>query len=608
MRITSLRRPALGVLALSCSVACLPDAAEADAATELDRMLITAQGRDEPRARAAGTVQVIDTATIRRSSARSVTDLLAENAVGFFSDWSPGQTSFNIRGGATDGQGRDWRSQVTVLMNGRRAGTANLSKLSPDDLDRIEIIRGPASVIYGAQAIGGVVNLVTRSGATEDPGSEITARAGSFGLARGHAANAGGTAGFDHYVGIGGGLSDDYHTPEGQLANTAWKRGGGLAALGFESEDVGRIDLTLRTDGVYDAGFRGSQWDLDNTDDRRNASLDLAWDTEFGGGLGLSAQAYAVRDVDSFHWGSERQRSGAPGFSVDDNRRQLDVLGLKLAPRLAVGDDTDLLFGIDAETGDRLARHLSRVSRYIETADVDLGDVVEDRRALEAEIGRLIDEGLSPRPAALALRVQRMASELERTQLMRLMLLMMAAGVETPLSAIANALAVLLDHRHLIDRLAVEPSLADSFALEVMRFQPPQHDTTRFVRGHTMLGGIEVRRGTSVRVFLASANRDESVFQAADRFDPERFLPGRPPVPVLSFGAGRHACPGRPLASAIIAEALRRLAGGFQDIRPAEDCDPTITGEGFRRPQRLTLVLDPRRRPATASLPGAAVA
>ncbi|WP_449219891.1 cytochrome P450 [Tistrella mobilis] len=266
------------------------------------------------------------------------------------------------------------------------------------------------------------------------------------------------------------------------------------------------------------------------------------------------------------------------------------------------------LFGIDAETGDRLARHLSRVSRYIETADVDLGDVVEDRRALEAEIGRLIDDGLSPRPAALALRVQRMASELERTQLMRLMLLMMAAGVETPLSAIANALAMLLDRRHLIDRLAVEPSLADSFALEVMRFQPPQHDTTRFVRGHTMLGGIEVRRGTSVRVFLASANRDESVFHAADRFDPERFLPGRPPVPVLSFGAGRHACPGRPLASAIIAEALRRLASGFQDIRPAEDCDPIITGEGFRRPRRLTLVLDPRRRPATASLPGAAVA
>lgn len=408
MRIPSLRRPALGVLAVTCSVALLPDlafpkGARAEDATELDRMLITAQGRDEPRARAAGTVQVIDTATLRRSSARSVTDLLAENAVGFFSDWSPGQTSFNIRGGATDGQGRDWRSQVTVLMNGRRAGTANLSKLSPDDLDRIEIIRGPASVIYGAQAIGGVINLVTRSGATEDAGSEITARAGSFGLARGHAANAGGMAGFDHYIGIGGGVSDDYHTPEGQLANTAWKRGGGLAALGFENEDVGRIDLTLRTDGVYDAGFRGSQWDVDNTDDRRNASLDLAWDTEFGGGLGLAAQAYAVRDVDSFHWGSERQRSGAPGFSVDDNRRQLDVLGLKLAPRLAVDDDTDLLFGIDAETAklrsDRFRQSVSGGTTS-QVPPYDINQDTEDFGVYGEGVHRAFDDALTLRGGA----------------------------------------------------------------------------------------------------------------------------------------------------------------------------------------------------------------
>lgn len=266
------------------------------------------------------------------------------------------------------------------------------------------------------------------------------------------------------------------------------------------------------------------------------------------------------------------------------------------------------LFGIDAATGDRLAHHLSRVSRYIEQSDGGGDGIADERRALEALIGRLIDQGLSPRPAALALRVQRMAADLERTQLMRLILLMMAAGVETPLSAIANALAVLLRHRHLIDRLAVEPSLADSFALEVMRFQPPQHDTTRFVRGQTEIGGVTVPRGASVRVFLASANRDETVFPAADQFDPERFMPGRPPVPVLSFGAGRHACPGRPLASAIIAEALRRLAERFADIAPADDCDPTIAGDSFRRPRRLTLVLQPRQATVPGYMAGAAVA
>ncbi|WP_163535877.1 TonB-dependent receptor plug domain-containing protein, partial [Klebsiella pneumoniae] len=75
-----------------------------------------------------GTVQVIEGERIAQSTARSVTELLAENAVGFFSEWTPGQTSINIRGGATDGQGKDFRSQVLVLINGRRAGTANISK------------------------------------------------------------------------------------------------------------------------------------------------------------------------------------------------------------------------------------------------------------------------------------------------------------------------------------------------------------------------------------------------------------------------------------------------------------------------------------------------
>lgn len=380
-----------------------PALADDIAATELDRMVITAQGRPEPRARASGTVQVIDTETIRRSSARSVTDLLAENAVGFFSDWSPGQTSFNIRGGATDGQGRDWRSQVTVLMNGRRAGTANLSKLSPDDLDRIEIIRGPASVIYGAQAIGGVVNLITRSGATEEAGSEITARAGSFGLARGHAATAGASGGIDHYVGLSGGVQDDYDTPEGTLDNTGWRRGGGLGAFGFQNERLGRLDLTLRTDGVYDAGFRGSQWDTNNTDDRRNASIDLGWDREFGAGIGVAAQAYVVRDVDSFHWGSERQRSGADGFSSDDNRRQLDVMGLKLAPRLAVDDDTDLIFGIDAETAKLRSDRVRQSMTGGTTAQVPPYDINEDTDSLGVygeAVHRAFDDALTLRGGA----------------------------------------------------------------------------------------------------------------------------------------------------------------------------------------------------------------
>ena len=91
---------------------------------------ITATGRPEPVNRIAGTVQIIHQDRIEKSTARSVADLLAENAVGFMSEWSPGQTSINIRGAATEGQGRDFRSQVLVLINSHRAGTANVAKLS----------------------------------------------------------------------------------------------------------------------------------------------------------------------------------------------------------------------------------------------------------------------------------------------------------------------------------------------------------------------------------------------------------------------------------------------------------------------------------------------
>jgi vitamin B12 transporter len=60
------------------------------------------------------TVQVINQDRIKHSSAKSVTELLAENAVGFMSEWTPGQTSINIRGAATEGQGRDFKSQVLI--------------------------------------------------------------------------------------------------------------------------------------------------------------------------------------------------------------------------------------------------------------------------------------------------------------------------------------------------------------------------------------------------------------------------------------------------------------------------------------------------------------
>lgn len=321
----------------------------------LDEVVVTATRRPEPRSSLAGTVQVIDEATIRNSTAQNLTDLLAENAVGFFSEWTPAQTSINIRGGATDGQGRDFRSQVLVLVNGRRAGTANLSKLSPSEVARIEVIRGPASVVYGSQALGGVINLILRDG-VNSPGGRAEIRGGSWGLVEGRAGYGGAleSAGVDYYLGFAGGRRDSYRAGGGgEQAGTQWNRLGALGALGVQT-GLGRVGVTLRTDGTYDAGFRGSAWNPTNSEDRTNASADVTLDGGTADGrYRWFGQFYAVRDVDHLRWRSPVQRGGTGlpviGTDTDRNHRTLDILGLRLQPSMRLWQGAELVTGLDLE-------------------------------------------------------------------------------------------------------------------------------------------------------------------------------------------------------------------------------------------------------------------
>lgn len=341
------------VLSATALVAGLAPLAHAESALKLEQIVVTATGRQEERSRVPATVQVIDEDAIERVTGRSITDLLAENAVGFFSEWTPAQTSINIRGGASDGQGRDFRSQVLVLVNGRRAGSANLSKLSTADIARVEIIRGPASVIHGSQAMGGVVNLITKDGSSSE-GGLLALTAGSWGLAQGQLSHGGSAEGWDYYVSLSGGRRDDYESGEGgsQQHGTDWTRRGAALALGYELSAEHRVSLTARTDGAYDAGFRGSSWNTINREDRTNASLDLTYAGNFSDALSVFGQVYAVRDEDIFRWASPVIRSGvnpAPGTSSDLNKRRLDISGLRLQPELRLFEGNSLLIGFDLE-------------------------------------------------------------------------------------------------------------------------------------------------------------------------------------------------------------------------------------------------------------------
>lgn len=363
----------IGALATLSGQAIAEEAKERDDSLLLDPVIVTASARYEELKNATATVQVIDQAQIARSSATDLTSLLAENAVGFFSEWTPGQTSINIRGASTDGQGKDFKSQILVLINGRRAGTANLSKLSPSDIYRIEIVRGPSSVIYGSQAIGGVINIIMKSG-HNTTGGKVTLKGGSFGMAYGHgeygSQSKDGT--FTGYLGFDQATQNDYDAGQGggTQHNTSWKRHGFNSAFSWQVDSANLLDLMVRKDGVYDVGFRGSAANYHANEDRYNQSADLIWSHGTAEDrLRWKLHNYWFEDVDDFKWASPKTAK----TDLDHNKRKLSAVGVKFQPEIDLTTSNTLLLGVDLEKNKlRSKRHriglngtpISQVSPY----------------------------------------------------------------------------------------------------------------------------------------------------------------------------------------------------------------------------------------------------
>ncbi|RFA27980.1 hypothetical protein CAI21_13765 [Alkalilimnicola ehrlichii] len=123
----------------------------------LPAVVVTAVGREHPIQDVIAPVEVIDRATIETFSGSSVTELL-RFATGTATFSSGSTESVRLRGFGAN--------QTLVLVDGQRRasrfGGQNLATLAVSEIERIEVIRGPMSALYGADALGGVVNIITR--------------------------------------------------------------------------------------------------------------------------------------------------------------------------------------------------------------------------------------------------------------------------------------------------------------------------------------------------------------------------------------------------------------------------------------------------------------
>jgi len=167
----------------------------------LDELVVTASRTQQSRDNLLRDVTVISREEIERAGAASLTDLLrSQPGVQISSNGGAGTaSSIFLRG--TNNQ------HLVVLVDGLRINSATLGTTSFENLplgqiERIEILRGPASSLYGADAIGGVIQIFTRKGEAGNPLLHAAAGFGSYDTKTGEAGISGGIGALSYGLNI----------------------------------------------------------------------------------------------------------------------------------------------------------------------------------------------------------------------------------------------------------------------------------------------------------------------------------------------------------------------------------------------------------------------
>jgi vitamin B12 transporter len=143
-----------------------------------EMVVVTARRADARRAEIPQALEVVDSADIERTVAADLTDVLKKNAGVDVVQYSGVLSGIGIRGFRPQFSGINKRS--LLLIDGRPSGITNLATLLLDNVDRIEVLKGAGSAVYGSSAMGGVVNVITRH-STGKIGGSLRAGAASFG-------------------------------------------------------------------------------------------------------------------------------------------------------------------------------------------------------------------------------------------------------------------------------------------------------------------------------------------------------------------------------------------------------------------------------------------
>lgn len=271
--------------------------------------------------RSASSIFVVTQDDIRRSGATSIPELLRLVPGVQVSRVDSDHWAVAIRG-LTDA----FSKSLLVLIDGRSVYTPlfggvywDVQDTLIEDIDRIEVIRGPGGTIWGANAVNGVINIVTKNSA-DTTGTLVSAGGGTVDQGRVAARFGGARGGALHYRVYGAGFSrdaehhvdgreyDDWRQGQAGFRIDARRQGG--QAFGLQ----GRIYQGRSGDQVgVGSFFPPAQMTITGDDRVSGGDLVASWQRDFDGGAGFHLQAYFDRtERTAPHYGEIRNT-----FDVD---------------------------------------------------------------------------------------------------------------------------------------------------------------------------------------------------------------------------------------------------------------------------------------------------
>ena len=252
--LSSIRYPLLAILSASA----IAQESKTNAPSVLPTVVVTATRTEEPVDKTAASVSVITRTAIAEQKFTTLAEALASvPGLVVARNGTPGQaTSVFLRGTESN--------HTLLTVDGRRApsllaGGYDWGNLSLDNVERIEVVRSANSALYGGDAIGGVVNIITRTGrGLAKPEYEASFEGGSFNTFRESLSTRGAVGAFDYAV------SASQFNASYPRSNSNYRNSNIRSSFGYEVSDKLYFDLKasyLQNDGGSPGALPGSTAD-----------------------------------------------------------------------------------------------------------------------------------------------------------------------------------------------------------------------------------------------------------------------------------------------------------------------------------------------------------